>query len=542
MFLRLLPLFLLMFLTSVQGTCQTDTKTRVKVSISKDEDADSKILPIAMVPNGENGILMLRSGELFVRAFGSMSTKIDLYKKDKLSYVRSMEPALDKGGEKLLTEGLVWFGGKALFLARGMDDGATTIYWQELDPNLTKAPWPFQELVSWGRETKTGRANFVAAGSSAREPYGFQISPDSTKLLIHSPEQKRQEDKGATFLLAVVDKDLKPLWSHELDVEGRSKNTELLSITLDDQGVAFALVKLGFGNKEVKDGEANFEVRAYRIDAQGAERTEFALGGSDYIRSAGLRALADGRIGCAGIYGDADDKKKPTKGNFTAFIPQGGGSLENVKLYPFRPEDAEGEDLEDAEEGTKHEQRDADAMGSAMRVLDVLPCSDGGFFIVNERYMVVVSRDPNSGQTMTYYVHGTLLIRRIEASGEERWSTMFRRRTSYPGSYFGNVFSAEYNDELYLFLLDSEKAAEARKEGKKISSASMRAPHSAYVTFSETGKPKTKVILKRDKQEDFITGWDLVRLGPDEYVALGAEKLTKARFLPVKVSFSTESR
>jgi len=140
------------------------------------------------------------------------------------------------------------------------------------------------------------------------------------------------------------------------------------------------------------------------------------------------------------------------------------------------------------------------------------------------------------------YVHGPVQSRCIDKAGNETWSTDFRRWTASESKILGRVFCAEYNDQLFLFLLDSEEMAERRKAGEKIKPNHIKGPYSAYVAFDENGGFKIKSILKSDKEEDFISGWELVRTGKDEYIALGTEKLMSGRFLPVRIEFSTESK
>ena len=127
-------------------------------------------------------------------------------------------------------------------------------------------------------------------------------------------------------------------------------------------------------------------------------------------------------------------------------------------------------------------------------------------------------------------------------TGKELWSTDFRRWVSSESILLGRVFCAEYNDDLYLFLLDSEEMAERRKAGEKIKPNHIKGPYSAYVTFDDDGGFKIKSVLRSEKEEDFISGWEMVRTGKDEYIALGTEKLAGGRFLPVRIEFSTETK
>ncbi len=517
-------------------------KTRVRVKISTDNEADARMRPYSIVRSSPNAIMMFRNGEFDVRAFGKLSARLDLYDRTKLTFIRSQEPATKLGnGAKILLEDLVYFAGRPILIARGTGD-ETALYYQAQEPNLTRLPRPFEKLCTWDMKVKDRRPLVVSGGSALREPFNVRVSRDTTHMLVHSPEI-RSEEGQAVVLLAMIGSDMGVLWQHVVPVAETTRLTEILDVELDNSGSAYILVKNNFSKKDVKEDVANFEIKLFKASAEGVVESVFNLGSDVFPSSAMLQMLENGRIACAGVYSSTADNRLRTIGNFMTTFEAGSTEMGEPVMLPFNDKTtlgAEGEPEEDP--ATKFEQKDKKKMALSTDLIALLPRSDGGYFMVNELYYSYTYYNTTLKRMVTMYVHGPVQSRCIDKAGNETWSTDFRRWTASESKILGRVFCAEYNDQLFLFLLDSEEMAERRKAGEKIKPNHIKGPYSAYVAFDENGGFKIKSILKSDKEEDFISGWELVRTGKDEYIALGTEKLMSGRFLPVRIEFSTESK
>ena len=528
-----------------------ESKVRVKVRISADEDADAKLRPYSIIRSSPNAIMMLRSGEFDVRAFGTLKSKLDLYDRDKLMYVRSQEPVMQRSGqEKLLLEDLVYFAGRPMLIARGSGTDGVRLYWQQLDPNLTKPPPAFEKFAEFPIEIKERRAVVVQAGASIREPFGTAISRDSTKMMVFSPELRDAEDDGAFFLLSMVDKDMTLLWNNILRGSDNARRTSVMDVEVDNLGNGYVLVRNEFAKADRVDGQPPYEVVLHRVTPEGTNQVNVSLGGN-FIGGGLLRTLEDNRVGCIGIYSTMDGKKLKPEGNFIALFDATTGELGEPRLLPFQGDaslDAESDpgELDDEKTNkdgtTKDEKKDQARMGISTDVISVLPRKDGGFFLVNEVNYVSERIDAETGKASTSFYHGPVQARSFDKEGNEQWSTFFRRWTSSGSPLIGLVFCVDFDGKLFLFLLDSEEMAERRKAGEKITPKHARGPYSAYVMFDEKGAFKVKPVLKNDTNEDFIGGWDIARTGTNEYIALGTRSLIGGKFLPVKIEFSYDTK
>ena len=537
---RILLAILVVFLAS---GISAQEKVRVRVKISTDDEADARLRPYSTIRSSPNSIMMFRNGEFDVRAFGKLSSRLDLYDRAKLTYIRSQEPATKlSNGAKILLEDLVYFAGKPILIARGTGE-ATTLYYQALEPNLTRLPRPFEELCTWDMKVKDKRPVVVSSGSALRTPFSVHVSRDTSHMLVNSPEI-RSEEGQAVILLAMIDADMKVLWKHVAPIAEETKLCQVLDVELDNLGNAYVLVKNNFSKKNVKEDLANFEIKLFKASADGIVQAVFDLGADVFPSSAMLQTLENGRIACAGVYSSTADKKLKTIGNFMTTFEAGSTEMGTPFMLPFNDNttlDEEGEPEND-DPGTKAEEKDKTRMAFSTDLIALLPRSDGGYFVVNELYYSYTYYSSAAKRQVTKYVHGPVQTRCVDKEGKELWSTDFRRWVSSESILLGRVFCAEYNDDLYLFLLDSEEMAERRKAGEKIKPNHIKGPYSAYVTFDDDGGFKIKSVLRSEKEEDFISGWEMVRTGKDEYIALGTEKLAGGRFLPVRIEFSTETK
>src|SRR5204863_4534697 len=160
---------------------------------------------------------------------------------------------------------------------------------------------------------------------------------------------------------------------------------------------------------------------------------------------------------------------------------------------------------------------------------------DGGFFLVNEVNVIEEQRDAETGRVSQSFHFGPVQARSFDKEGHEQWSTFFRRWSSSDSPLLGRVFCVDFDNKLFLFLIDTEEMTEHRKSGAPITVKDTQKPFSAYVSFDEKGAFKAKPVLRGESGSDFIAGSELVRLGANEYIALGTDNLISSHFLPVKI-------
>jgi hypothetical protein len=528
-------------------------RVKVKVRISTDKEADAKLRPVSMVRTSPNHVMILRSGEFDVRAFGTMKTSLDLYDKNKLTYIRSQEPSTSggRGSKPVKVDALVFFAGQPMLIGHTFSEEGAAILYQPQTPALTKLGVPYEPLCRFTTVASERMPLLITAGSAIRKPFGVLFSPDSSYMLVHSPEIRDNESKQGLYLMAVIDKEMNVKWQRELLVDEAAKGSSLLDAEIDNKGNAYIVLRNEIPNREAKGTGVKQEIRIYMANGEGVEEATVKFGGKEFASSALLQSTPEGRMICAGIYGVAGERRKQSAGNFVSLFEAGSASLEKPQLFPFSGESLDDESDEDAPvaskgpapaaAGSKSAEKDKQRLDRNTDLIALVPRTDGGFFLVNELFFIRETIDPKTGDRYISYVHGPMVVRQMDRNGQELWSTIFRRWLSSSSLLIGNVFCAEFDDQLFLFLLDSEEMAERRKKGERITPRHIKNPYSAYVSFDEKGAYRIKPVLRTEKDEDFIGGWGLVRTGPGEYFALGTERLAGGRFLPVKIEFSRDT-
>jgi len=526
----------------------TAEKVRVKVRISPEEDANAKLRPYSIIRSSPSSIMIMRSGEFDVRAFGTLKSTLDLYDDAKLMPVRSQEPVMQRSGQgKLFLENLVYFAGKPMLIARGGGDEAVKLFWQPLDPNLTRPSPAFELFSEFPIQIKVNKVVAAQAGASIREPFRTAISRDSAKMVVYSAEIRDEEDEGAFYLFTAVDKEMRVLWNNILRLGQDVRSSEVMDVEVDHRGVAYVLLKNHMG--ESVQGKANSEIVLHRLTAEDMTQMTVSLGG--YFIAGGSLHTLGGQVTCAGIYASHDADRVKAEGNFLASIDS-TGEFGEPRLMPSFGENSldlvsdpgELDDVKAPKDGAgakdeKNQKRNA----SSTDVIAFIPRKDGGFFLVNEVNFIRERRDPETGRVSSTFYHGPLQARAFDAEGREQWSTFFKRWTISDTPLIGRVFAVDFNDRLFLFLLDSEDMTERRKAGQPITpKQTTTGLFSAYVTFDDNGAFKVKPVLKNDTNEDYISGWDITPTGPNEYVAFGTRSLTTAKFLPVKIEFSLDTK
>lgn len=538
---RALSGLLLLFLGTsalAQPAAKAEDRLKLKARIAASHKPDAGMMPYRIVSSGPATYLVLRSPDFDTKAFTKQSPRIDAYDKAKLTYERSLEPVLERRGkERLLLEDLVIIGRKPTLIARTAGQEEVALYYQHIDPNLTRHPPAFDRLCAFPVEVKERQALYAKAGNATRDKWSTAIAADSSHLLIHSPEMRGASDDAPFYLLAMVDRQMNLIWQHilRLDPGGPS---EVLSAAADGKGTGYLVIKRR--GTDGGDGNAN-DVALHRVDADDLSRLPIGLD-EGYAPTGGLLRGIGGRIAYAGIYAQGGRKL----GNFIAWADsmEAGG---RPQLYPF----AEGLDLEAEEAVGVDESKQEDAKGgkkeqkrlrSATDVIALLPRDNGGYYIVNEIAFAAVYTDPQTAKRYQRFYRGPVLARSVGNDGQVAWSTWFKRWTISDDPILGRSFPVAFKDQLNIFLWENDATAELRKAGGRIAPKTASGNYTVYAYFDEKGGYRTKPILRSDNEKSLIAGWELARVGPDEYAAFGVNSMIELEYLPVRIDFILESK
>lgn len=525
-----------------QAPAKTEDKVKVKARMAEKHKPDGSMMPYRVVRGSGTSYLVLRSPDFDAKAFTKLSPRLDSYDRDRLTYERSLEPLLDRRGkERLLLEDLVVINRKPTLIARTGGQDEVALYYQHIDPNLTRQPPAFDRLCAFPVEVKERQALYARAGNATRERWSTVISADSSHLLVHSPELRGANDDEAFYLMAMLDRQMTVKWQHIMRVSGGSDRSDVLSAAVDSAGTAFLLIKYRYKEGAPGGGASDYEVVLHRVDADDMSRVPLGMDAGYYPIGGILQPIGKG-LAYAGIYANGGRKL----GNFMAWVDTSETGISQPVLYPF----ADGVDLE-AEEvmGVEENKKEDDAKGgkkdqkrlqSTTDVIALIPKKNGGYYIVNEVSFAAVYVNPETAKRYQRYYHGPVQARSIGKDGQVAWTTLFRRWAATTDPVMGRAFPVAFNDQLHVFLTDSDAAAELRKEGGKVTPKQGSGGYTVYVYFDEKGVVRTKPILRNDGKDGLIAGWELTRTGTDEYVVFATNSMVELEYLPVRLDFIKE--
>ncbi|MEZ4791416.1 MAG: hypothetical protein R2811_15575 [Flavobacteriales bacterium] len=522
---------LLFSLFMISALSAQGDKSRIKVRMGMEGAGDARLSAVGVTLSSSSSVLVQRQE---VNEDGVVKGQLDLYDRAKLGFVRSQPPVEKlRNGAKVVPDRVVSFGDRILMVSRGYGQGKTALHYQILDANLTRLPPPYEALCEWP---------LAMPVPTTAEPGNFNYlhAADSSLLLMQGPMvQVGAVHKAA---LGVWGRDFTMRWQQVLAGAEGSIRSAILDAAIDTAGSAYVLVSDRMAKSELLDGKQSTRITLYRVTKDSTSILPVRMPREKFLTHAVLRQLPDGRLVLGGVYGLVKDDRIMVQGDLVALIGP-DGQLGEPQMIPHSDDGALiGEGEPPAVEGQKFLEKDVERLMTGIRLVDVLPRSNGGWFLVKELYFMETYFDLKAKRQANRYVHGPVQVTTLGKGGSVEWNTLFRRwyKSAVPGT--GEVLCGVYADELFLFVLDSEEQAAARKAGGKMNPDMTKDAYSTHVSFDAKGAARTKAVLRSGNETGYITGQKLWRVTGSEYYTIGAEKPEGGRSLPVRIELSTETR
>ncbi|MCB9183301.1 MAG: hypothetical protein H6591_05235 [Flavobacteriales bacterium] len=527
----------------------SDDKVKVKVRMGEKHTPDGSMMPYRVVRATPSSYVVLRSPDFGDKAFTKKSPRLDSYDRAKLSYQRSLEPLLERRGqERLLLEDLVVMNGKPTLIARTGGQEEIALYYQHVEPNITRQPPAFDRICAFPVEVKGRQAMYEHAGKSTRVKWSTSTAADGSHLLIHSPELRGASDEPPFYLLAVVDQQMQVKWQHIMRVDGGSERSDVLDAAVDAEGNAYLVIRYRYRDGAPVGGADDYQVVLHKVNADDIARVPFTMDAGYYPTGGILQPIGKDRLAYAGIYASSSDDGRML-GNFIAWVDSSEGGLSAPTLYPFSEQNEldEQERLGIAEtkadSEAKNEKQEQKRLYPATDVIGLIAKDDGGFYVVNEVALEASWINPETARRYQRFYHGPVQARSLGKDGQVQWSTLVRRWVMTDDPTMGRAFPVAFDDQLFVFLWDSESNIEARKSGEKIvPKQSMSGLYSAYAYFDPKGGYRTKPVLRSGNDEALMTGWELTQTGPGEFMAFATGSAIDIDYLPARIEFSKETK
>ena len=514
--------YLLVFSFALPGFAQAG-KLKVKATLAPDAGNIDK-RPIGT-------IIDLNDRSLFVTRVDEQGTGIlryadgipqfELYDRAKLGIIRTQTPQPRFGSDPLFFETVVLLGADPVMIASRRDTvlGITQLYWQKTDPNMTAGHRPLELLCAF--DTKTyGDGTKLKSDEGYHDPFHAIYSPGHNKVLIYSTAVKSV--KGETYCpMVMVDKNMKVVWKQTLEIPEGARFQDL---HVDVLGNALFTERNVKPVTDMKKDTTSYTLVMHRVNGDGVVDVDLGLGKARFAKNIVYRSMPDSTVLIAGTYSGTTPKEEPTLGEFIGKWSPVTSKFEKVHTETLALDPV-----------------DRAPTNNAIRIIDILPRSDGGYFLVREYFQETDAIDSKTAMAGLRWIHGPLVVSSLDAKGGEVWKQTFRRLLYTTDKAIGNVFSAVYKDQLVLMLIDNDEQAEKRKAGdNKLNYLNVKSPFSTTVVFDETGEFKAKAIMRSSGVNDFIVGRHMYQFGPQEYYLSGSHRMNGDRTLPIRVDLTMD--
>lgn len=219
---------------------------------------------------------------------------LEHYDKD-LNLNKSEEIVLGKGGDKKYLEFAEQLKGE-IYLFTSQFDGSVkskVLSAVKIDRNTLKPDGNPVQVATYSYRNRSNDGF-----------YDYHVSRDSTKMLIYY-DTPRRGNIGEKFGLTVLDYQLNPLWSKELELPFKDRLYEVERYKVDNQGNAYLLGIVYRGQVRAKrQGRPNYDYHLLAYN-QDDEYEEYLLNfKGKFITDMQFEISRTGEIVCAGLYSD----------------------------------------------------------------------------------------------------------------------------------------------------------------------------------------------------------------------------------------------
>lgn len=312
----------------------------------------------------------------------------------------------------------------------------------------------------------TGGFGFSLFGSDhiGGGKFHFETSYDESRLIVQyrlKPKERRDALNKDVIGMHVYSSDLDETWSKQVEMPYTEKKMNNLGYTIDKDANTYVLAEVYKDNttkRKTKSGEPNYRLELIKIsgDDQSISISEVELE-DKFITDVGFFEGKNKEIIIAGFYGNRF--ARGTDGFFLCKVDNDGGIADQVsyeipvdvmKLYMSQRKQAKME--------RKDERKD---LSMSHMVLRDIVFDDDGITLFGEKYFVIETRDPRTGQVTRTYYYQEILVARIDNEGELLWMNKLPKNQSGAAQRGGMGFYTLPGDNVdYVLFLDNVKNIE----------------------------------------------------------------------------------
>lgn len=518
--------------------------TAQEAKFKVDVNADASTVPdetvgIVKMVKGDAGTVVALKTALGKNVFGGVSQRdinwsLATYDVNTLKLTKTDAPKIVYGLTQVNLETIEHFNGKLRLIATQPDPETGKLHFiqQILEPRSLTGKgaqlfheMPFDEL----NKPADYYQPHMAVG------FGSLVSQDSSMLMLQLTPDLTTRSAGCPIHAMVFDKTMKLKWQRSLKTAGNLEAMQIIAARLDKNGNAWYLIKNITKLEPADPKEIGYEIVLYKLDSAGQHEARLDLPGGDYASDARIELLPDGRVFCAGVYGDDELGRADAVGLFTTTLdPATANDPKGMQWGAFHQNELN--KVEDKKKGELPQK--------SVVMVRLLLRKDGGADVIAENnpleYYTSSSLSGKSFQKASWQ-HGKVHVMRFTASGDATFYTMIDRNMVLEDGVPGRVIAAGYQGGLFLFMNDNEAYVERRKEGLPLERVAT-ATDAMMFEFKSDGTYKSKVVMKELYHQVFFEPTDVWYIHPGLLAMPGAQVFGKNKTQPVCILFSSGAR
>ncbi len=493
---------LLLTLTTVFTLAQPAPITeKVKFDWGPEIKLDKRGQFLDVVSFDESGYYMLKSAK--------KGLHIDKYNND-LSLSNSLLLDMEKDGKDMRYEGLAYFNESLVLFTSYSDSKVKTnyLYYQQIDRKNLQQNGTVHEVAQIPFEKRRRDGSF-----------GYDISPDSSKLLIYAgmPYEKDGPEK---FGFSVHNEKMEKIWQKDIELPYMEQLFRIEEYDISNKGNVF-ITGVEFREKQEakkRKGEPNHRYHILGYFDKGAKVKDYVIDlGDKFITDLTATVRENDDIICTGFY--SENGTWSIAGTFFLTID---GESKEIKTKSFKKfdEDFIVEGMTEREEEKakkKAAKKDRNLEMYNYEFRELIQREDGGAILIAEQYRFYqtchTTTDANGNTTTrctNHYVYGDIILININPSGQIVWASKVDKyqHSTNDGGYFSSFFSHVVDDKIYLIYGETAKSFYDRQDKleqwKQLGKEDKRAMLTLLVEVNSKGETERELLFN-NRIEGFST-------------------------------------
>jgi hypothetical protein len=322
------------------------------------------------------------------------------------------------------------------------------------------------------------------------DPFGFQISKDSSKIVVFNQPLDEKENRE-TFSLKVYDADFKTIWAKEVVMPYKDGKFSVEEYQVGNDGTVYLLGMVFDEKPSQAKGRPTFRHEILTCTDSTDQLTKIELP-NQYITDLTFRMADNGDLVCAGFYSDKGATSMKGTCYFRINPTTNQTILQNAQPFSFEfltaNLSAKSKEKARLAETNNDKSRAAELYDYTLDKLILR--SDGGAILVAEQYYLEERRqnnfnDPynfygntlwryntfgynnyNNTQSDYYYHYNDIVVVNIRPDGTLEWASRIPKRqtTANDGGLYSSYAMSTVQDKLYFVYNDHPRNFDPKRK------------------------------------------------------------------------------